>query len=93
MRRGRGARDERRERADALKVEREKRSPEQQIAELDSRLGIEAGATKEREQLRGEIEARLPKRESKRKPKVEGDKRKRKRVKAKERRRQEVSGE
>jgi hypothetical protein len=48
---GSTARAERRKRAEALAEERAKRSPEQQLARLDTMFGKGKGATKERAKL------------------------------------------
>jgi len=50
-RRGFGAKQERREKAETLAAERAKRTPQQQLARLDEKLGEGVGATKERARL------------------------------------------
>ena len=45
--------------AEANRAARESRTPEQQLAILDTRLGIEMGARRERSRLIDEIENRL----------------------------------
>ena len=72
--------------AETNRAAREARTPEQQIAVLDDRLGVEMGAKKERTRLINEIEQRLnQKRNSKeaqkpqsKKPKSRSDRRKEK---------------
>jgi len=69
--------DERRARAEQLQQDRAKRSPEEQISLLDSRLGSGKGATREREKLALEIASRgeeREKRSTKREKKVDGEK-------------------
>jgi|MDTB01.1.fsa_nt_gb hypothetical protein len=56
MRRGQQARSLRKETADQLSTERSKRTPEEQLAKLDSMLGDGVGAKKERARLHRQIE-------------------------------------
>lgn len=55
MRRGKVDRARRREKAEALAVERSKRTPEQQLKRLDEMHGVDQGAEKERALLKKAI--------------------------------------
>jgi len=55
MRRGKEDRARRRENAEALAVERSKRTPMQQLRRLDEKLGVGKGAEKERARLKEEV--------------------------------------
>ena len=50
-----GVQEERRKAAEARQAERDKRTPAQQLAHLDSFLGVGKGATKERARLQAMI--------------------------------------
>lgn len=66
---------------------RAERSPQQQLATLDKRLGVGTGAAKERARLAAEIkEAAKPKADPKEKPEVKKDAEPKPKLKAKERR-------
>ena len=54
-RRGSAARADRRKNAEALAVERAKRSPQQQLKLLDDKFGVGVGAVKERAKLQALI--------------------------------------
>lgn len=64
MRRGKEAREQRRQAAEERQAVRDKLSPDQQLARLDALLGENQGATKERLRLHQEI-ARGEKKEKK----------------------------
>ena len=64
MRRGKEARERRRQAAEERQAVRDKLSPDQQLARLDALLGENQGATKERLRLHQEI-ARGEKKEKK----------------------------
>tara|TARA_B100000686_G_C16669293_1_gene905442 strand:+ start:303 stop:578 length:276 start_codon:yes stop_codon:yes gene_type:complete len=79
--------EERRAHAEELKRDRAQRSPEEQLALLDSRLGTGMGATREREKLALEIASRRgesEKRSTKKSTKSEGEKAKVRRSREKE---------
>jgi hypothetical protein len=65
MKRGKGHRDLRREEAESRQVLRSHRSPEEQLALLDEKLGPGAGATRERARLQKMIAARSDKSQQK----------------------------
>jgi len=79
MKRGSAHRDQRREEAEVRQAERQKRTPQEQLSLLDTKLGPGVGASKERARLQKIIEdqsaAKAKRTSSKEKPKTRAGRR------------------
>ena len=82
--RGTARREELRQYAEEIKVERSKRTSEQQLSVLDMRLGTDQGASKERMRLLTLIESDKQKKEKVREKKPQSDDSRKKKMRAKD---------